>query len=209
MAALTAQVTLVSPVGYCARLENQPLGALLKLGLGSGLVPTAAEALLNIDQDSIRDQALSLALRGYVELRATATTETNDTVVTLNLSDLGVDFPAATMRRIDLEAYITADADAGLLRRHAMVAGGTTPLVALTDITFGTDAATATKEGGNLVSVARGDFLGSSLIVPDVKIEQNTNKIRLSITGVTNLDMFWTIAVKVYPKIAQTFPVTD
>jgi hypothetical protein len=212
MAALTAALVNSGPVkAYCQRLEQFSRAALLKLGLdGQGFAPTTAEAAAGITAGGIAAQALQMAVDGYTTFQLLGQTETNDTVTTFNLSDQLVDFLTAnTIRRVDLEAYITADADAGLLLRKAMVAGGATPLVGLTDITFGTDAATATKEGGNLVSVARGDFLGSSLIVPDVKVEQSGNKVRLSITGITNIDMFWQVRVLVYPLIAQTLPVTD
>lgn len=210
MAALTPQVNSSTPGGYCQRLENFDAQTLFRIGQGAGSFDlTDAEIALGVSQGSVSQQALQMALRGYTEFEVRAQTETNDTVTTFNLSDKGVTFAAGTLRRIDIEAYITADADAGLLRRTAVIAGGTTPLVAQTKLKGIEDAATATSEGGIRYSVAAGDFLASSLIVPDVGVEQNTNKIRLTLTGITNIDMFWTIIVRVYPAITQTFPVTD
>lgn len=210
MAALTPQVNASSPAAYCQRLENFDLATLLRIGQGSGVLDIdSTESALGVSNGSVQQQALCMALRGCTEFEVAAQTETNDTVTSFNLSDKGVTFPAGTLRRIEVDAYITADADAGVLRRVAIVAGGTTPLVAQTKLKGIEDAATATSEGGIRYSVAAGDFLGSSLILPDVGIEQNTNKIRLTFTGTTNLDMFWTIKVKVFPLITQTFPVTD
>lgn len=214
MAALTPAVVVQGFPAYCQRLENLAPRDLLRVGLaGNGdnsqLEPNTAEAALGLTRGVIADQALMLATRGFVEFEARGQTETNDTVVTLNLTDLLVNFPAGSLRRLDVDAYITADADAGDLRLTAIVAGGTTPLVAVTKLKGIEDAATATSEGGIRYSVAAGDFLASSLIVPTVLFEQNTNKIRLSFTGVTNLDMFWTFKIKIYPLIVQTFPVTD
>ena len=211
MAALTPQVNNSNPAAYCERLEQFDRKALLAMGLdGSGLQPTTAETTLGLTAGAIAQQALALALDGYVEFTVNAQTETNDTVTSFNLSDKGVDFlTAATYRRVDIECFMTSDADAGLLRRVCVVAGGTTPVVVMTKLKGIEDAATATSEGGIRNSVVAGDFLAASLIVPDVLLEQNTNKIRLSFTGITNIDLFWQIKVRVYPKVAQTFPVTD
>lgn len=210
MAALTPALSVVTPRGYCARLEQFSRRALLKIADSGGLQPNAAETLLGITAGDIANQALQLALDGYVEFDIAGQTETNDTVTTVNLSDLGVDFlTAGTWRRLEVQAYITADADAGVLQLTAMVAGGSTPLVAVTKLKGIEDAATATSEGGIRTSVAAGDFLASSLIVPVVSFEQNSNKVRLTITGITNIDMFWRCKVRVFPLVAQTFPVTD
>lgn len=209
MAALTPQITSGATLGYSPRIEQFDTQTLLRMGLGSGFEPTDAEKLLGITSDSIRADCLQLALFGYVERKLSATTETNDTVTSYNLTDQGVTFAAGTLRRLDVESYITADADAGLLRLTAVVAGGTTPLVAQTKLKGIEDAATATSEGGIRYSVAAGDFLASGLIVPVVGFEQNTNKVRLTFTGITNIDMFWFHSVRIYPAITQTFPVTD
>lgn len=215
MAVITPQVTQFYPAAYCARLENLDPRELLKRGLSSdGLDPTAAELVLGLTKYSVADQALQLATKGYVEFELKCQTETNDTVTTFNLTDLGVDFvlpaSAAAFRRVDLEAYVTSDAEAGLLRRTAMVVCATTPIVSQTTISGDTNAGGAANEGGKFTSVAgAGDFIASSLIVPTVGLEQSGNKIRLTFTGITNIDLFWTIKVRVYPKVSQTFPVTD
>src|SRR5262245_14413492 len=147
MAALTPQVNSSSPGGYCQRLENFDKATLFRAGQSAGFLDlTDAEVALGVSQGSVSKQALDMALNGFTEFVVQAQTETNDTVTTFNLSNKGVTFPAGTLRRIDVEAYITADADAGLLRRTAIVAGGTTPLVAQTKLKGIEDQATATSE---------------------------------------------------------------
>jgi hypothetical protein len=222
MAALTPQVTQFYPAAYCARLENLDPRELLKRGLSSdGLDPTAAELVLGLTKYSIADQALSLATKGYVEFELKCQTETNDTVTTFNLTDLGVDFvlpaAAAAFRRVQLDAFVTSDADVALLKRDAVVVCATTPIVNITTLTFQvTDAGGANQQIGQVGSggsvISSGDFwagAGANAILPVILLEQSGNKIRVSFTGVSNIDMFWTIRVRVYPKISQTFPVTD
>lgn len=222
MAALTPQVTQFYPPAYCARLENLSPKELLSRGLSSdGLEPTAAELLLGLTKGAIADQCLSLATKGYVEFELKCQTETNDTVTTFNLSDLGVDFvlpaTAAAFRRLQVDAFVTSDADVALLKRDAVVVCATTPIVNITTLTFQvTDAGGANQQIGQVGSggsvISTGDFwagAGANAILPVVLIEQNTNKVRLSFTGVTNIDIFWTIRIRVYPKVSQTFPVTD
>lgn len=219
MAALTPAIAVGAPAGYCARLEQLDRAALLKMGLdGAGLAPNTAETALGITAGSIAAQALQLALDGYVEFDMLGQTETNDTVTTFNLTDRGVDFlTVGTYRRVEVYAFITSDAEAALIRRDAMVTGAATPVVVTNPITFQVvDAGGANQQIGHVAYggqlVAAGDFwvgAGANAIIPDVKVEQSGNKIRLSITGVTNVDMFWRVKVRVYPLVAQTFPVTD
>lgn len=222
MAVLTPQVTQFYPAAYCARIENLSRKELLSRGLsGDGLEPTDAELVLGLKKLSIAEQMLQLATLGYVEFELKCQTETNDTVTTFNLSDLGVDFnlpsTAAAFRRVYLEAFLTSDADVALLKRDAVVVCATTPIVNITTLTFQvTDAGGANQQIGQVGSggsvISTGDFwagAGANAIVPVVLLEQSGNKIRLSFTGVTNIDIFWTIKIRVYPKVSQTFPVTD
>lgn len=215
MAALTPQVNASSPAAYCATLENFDLQTLFRIGQASGaLEVSAADAALGVSNGSCQQQAMSMALRGYTEFEVTGQTETNDTVTTFNLSDKGVTFASGTIRKIELEALVTSDAEAAILRRSALVIGGTTPSVVLTTLSSVVDPAGTPAQvgnvggGGSIVSVA-GDFGSSNAIVPVVLVEQNSNKIRLSFTGITNIDLLWNIKVRVYPAQTQAFPVTD
>src|SRR5690606_2449420 len=97
-----AAIVVSSPTpAYCQRIESLSHGALLKIGLdGQGFEPDTDEVALGLTAGEIARQCLELALKGYVTLRVEGTTDTNTADSdALNLSDVGVTFPAATVRR--------------------------------------------------------------------------------------------------------------
>src|SRR5688572_15117987 len=113
---MAAAVFTQSAPAYCERLENFDRASLLRIGLGSGFAPTTAEAALGVTSDSIRDQALQLATKGYVEFEFMMSADTN-TAGVINLTDtLGIDFlSTGYSRRVDVEALVSADVDKGIV----------------------------------------------------------------------------------------------
>lgn len=195
-----------TPVAYCGRLENYSRAELLKMGLdGSGLSPTSAETTLGITAGSIAEQALQLALDGYVTFYATMAADTN-TAGVINLTDtLGVDFlTASCSRRVDVEAYVKADVDAGAVNESYLVACAATPIVYRYLQGFTADAAAAANARA---TVGAGDvttaILGSAAV-----LSQSSNDVILTLTGITNIDTTWVVKIKVYPKVSHALVAT-
>jgi hypothetical protein len=198
-----AVVSTLTPAGYCVRLEQFDRAALLRIGLdGQGLSPTTAETALGITAGSIARQALQLALDGYVEFQFTMAADTN-TAGVVNLTDLGVDFPADTSRRLDAEVFVSADVDKGLVKEEVLVAGASTPVVYRLLQGFTADAAAA----ANARAAGAGDWsvalLGSAAV-----FSQSSDEIILTLTGITNIDTRWVCKVRVYPKVAHSLIAT-
>lgn len=212
MAVITPAATNVGEVqAYCARLENMSRSKLLKMGLdGTGLEPTTAEAALGITAGGIAAQALQMGIDGYTTFKYEMRTETNDALVINLTDDLGVNFLTAdTFRRVDLEVYASADADYGFVPQTFIVQGASTPVVATTLQTAVADIGLTTIESGLLKSVAAGDLLNSGAVRNLAVPSQSSNDIIVTYTGVSNLDLFATLLIKVYPLVYQESPVTD
>jgi hypothetical protein len=114
-----AVLSACTPAGYCNRLEQFGRAELLRIGTdGSGLAPTTAETTLGITAGSIAQQALALALDGYVQFEFTMASDTN-TAGVFNLTTKGVDF---------LQGF-TADAAAAANARATIGAGDLTTAI--------------------------------------------------------------------------------
>ena len=198
-----AVLSTSTPAAYCVRLENYSRAALLKMGLdGSGLEPTSAEETLGITAGSIAAQALQLAVDGFVTFEFDMAADTN-TAGVFNLTDLGVDFPADTSRRLGFECLVSADVDKAFLFQESLVAGAATPIVYNPAITVD-PAGTATSIRG----IGAGDLISTSVVVPTAVFSQSSNEIILTLTGVTNIDTRWKCKVKVYPKVSHSLIAT-
>lgn len=199
-----AVLSAITPAAYCNRLEQFPRKNLLGISQSGGLTPTAAETALGITAGSIADQALALYLDGYVEFTLTMAADTN-TAGVVNLTDtLGVDFlTTSCSRRIDVEVFVKADVDAGLVKEELLVACAATPIVyrLLQGFTAdGAAAANARAAGAGDWSVA---LLGASTV-----LSQSSNDIILTLLGITDINTTWFVKIKVYPKVAHALVPT-
>jgi hypothetical protein len=179
---------------------------------GTGLQPTTAEAALGITAGDIANQALMLALDGYVTFELKVQTETNDALVFNLTDDIGVDsYKVSTFRRVDWEVYANADADVGMVVGSMIIQGAaTTPIVAATLQTAVADVnGIVTIETGRLKSVAVGDLLASAVVVPFIVPSVASNDPILTFTGISNIDINATVKVYVYPLVSQALFVTD
>lgn len=212
MAVITPAIANTGVVkAYCARLEQFSRAKLLKMGLdGTGLAPTTAESALGITAGGIAEQALQMALDGFVTFDYQVVAETAD-ALTVNLTDtLGIDFlTVSTYRRVAFDTFANCDADVGLVHREAIVQGAATPIVIQTAVTSVADIGLATIEGGLLKSVAAGDLLASGAVVPFCSLAQASNDIVLTYTGITDKDTNATVRLYVYPLEAQALFVSD
>jgi hypothetical protein len=82
------------------------------------------------------------------DFKLTANTTGAADTFAINLSDLGVTFPAGTMRSIDMELYVTGGTvatESGYIRARGLVIGGTTPVAS---VVLGGDTNMAAAEAG-------------------------------------------------------------
>ncbi len=192
-----------TPVGYCNRLEQFSRRALLSIAQSGGLQPTAAETALGITAGSIADQALQLALDGYVEFTFTMAADTN-TAGVFNLTTRGVDFlTTSCSRRVDVEAFVAADVDKGLVKEELLVACAATPIVYRLLQGFTADAAAA----ANARAAGAGDWSVALLGASNV-VSVSTADVILTLLGITNIDTTWYVRVRVYPKVAHALVPT-
>jgi hypothetical protein len=201
---MAAAIFTSDPGAYCERIENFGRDALLRIGLGSGFAPTTAEAALGVTADSIRDQALQLATRGYVELVGTMSADTN-TAGVVNLTDeLGIDFLSVGFsRRVEVDVLVSADVDKGLITEEYLVACAATPIVYRLLQGFTADAAAA----ANARAAGAGDW-SVALLGAAAVLSQSSNDVILTLTGITNIDTRWVYTIRVYPKVAHPLIAT-
>jgi hypothetical protein len=199
-----AVLSACTPAGYCNRLEQFGRAELLRIGTdGSGLAPTTAEAALGITAGSIAQQALQLALDGFVTFEFTMAADTN-TAGVFNLTTKGVDFlTTSCTRRVGFECLVKADVDAAFLFQESIVACAATPIVYNPAITVD-PAGTATS----IRSIGAGDLTSTAVTVPTAVLSVSTADVILTLTGVTNIDTTWVVKVKVYPKVAHALVPT-
>jgi len=200
-----AVLSTITPAAYCNRLEQFSRGALLRIGLdGQGLQPTAAETTLGITAGSIAQQALALALDGYVEFNFTMAADTNTAGVVNLTTTLGVDFlTASTSRRIDVECFVAADVDKGFVQEKLLVAGAATPIVYRFLQGFTADAAAA----ANARAAGAGDW-SVALLGASTVLSVSTADVILTLLGITNIDTTWVVKLRVYPKTAHALVPT-
>lgn len=181
---------------YCSRLDNiRNLDTLVRLAQGSGFAPNSADEALGLDQDMIKAQCLQLATKGYVEIQWKMSADTNTAGVINLTDDLGVDFLTPSMsRRIDVECFVSADADKGLIKEEYLVAMAATPIVYRMLQGFTADAAAA----ANARAVGAGDW-SVALLGAAAVLSQSSNDVILTLTGITNIDTRWIVKIKVYP----------
>jgi hypothetical protein len=198
----TSNLTL-SRAGYCEALEQLALPDLLKLALdGSGRAPTAAEVLLGITAGDIANQALELALRGYVTFKRTFTCSTNDTV-TLELIARGVTAAAGSVRRIDVTGDSVDDAGVASFHRRYIVEGGTTPTLNV----FGgsTGGAVQTTNGLATLDVDLERTLQASGEAQTLAMAAGASTLTITYTGQSGDVTNGQFEVRVYPKSTITF----
>jgi hypothetical protein len=181
---------------YCSRLDNiRNLDTLVRLAQGSGFAPNAADTALGLDQDMIKAQCLQLATKGYVEIQWKMSADTNTAGVINLTDDLGIDFLTPSMsRRIDVECFVSADVDKGLIKEECLVAMAATPIVYRMLQGFTADSAAAT----NARAVGAGDW-SVALLGAAAVLSQSSNDVILTLTGITNIDTRWIVKIKVYP----------
>lgn len=199
-----AVLSAITPAAYCNRLEQFNRKALLGIAQSGGLTPTAAETALGITAGAIADQALQLYLDGYVEFTFTMAADTN-TAGVVNLTDtLGVDFlTTSCSRRVDVEAFVAADVDKGLVKEELLIACAATPIVYRLLQGFTADAAAA----ANARAAGAGDW-SVALLGAAAVVSQSSNDIILTLTGITNIDTTWHVRVRVYPKVTHALVPT-
>lgn len=200
-----AVLSSITPPAYCGRLEQFGKRELLAMGVdGTGLQPTTAEAALGITAGSIAEQALCLALNGYVEFTLTMAADTN-TAGVVNLTDtLGIDFLSPDhSRRLDAEVFVSADVDKGLVKEEVLVACAATPIVYRLLQGFTADAAAA----ANARAAGAGDW-SVALLGAAAVFSQSSNDIILTLTGISNIDTRWVVKIRVYPKVAHPLIAT-
>lgn len=181
---------------YCSQLDSKRnLDTLMRLAQGSGLAPTSAEEALGLDQDMIKAQCQQLASKGYVEIQWKMSADTNTAGVINLTDDLGIDFLTTGMsRRIDVECFVSADADKALVKEEYLVAMAATPVVYRLLQGFTADGATA----ANARAAGAGD-LSVSVLGSAAVLSQSSNDVILTLTGVSNIDTRWIVKIKVYP----------
>lgn len=194
----TSNLTLNRP-GYCERLEFLGKAELLRMGLdGSGMTPTTAEAALGITAGDIANQALELALNGYVSFTRSGRCTTNDTV-TLELVARGVTADAGFVRRVDVRS-ISVD-DAGLLatEQRFVVTGASTPVV---DIFLGDNA---TESGGSSAQVDPSRTVAAGTESQTMGFAAGAGTLTATYTGQSGDVTNFSFEVRVFPKQALTF----
>ncbi len=196
---MAAALFTSSPAPYLERLENSDVQTLLRMGLGSGLDVTDAERTAGITPDVARNQALQLATKWYVELEWAMSADTN-TAGVINLTDnVLVDFlTVGKVRLIEWDCFITADVDAALIERSALVQCAATPVVYSQIERLTADLAASTS----IRAIGAGDTISTAAVVPTAALTQSSNDVILTCTGITNIDTRWVILVRVYPKKA-------
>lgn len=197
-----------TPAGYCNRVEQIPRAELLRMGLdGSGLAPNSAETTLGITAGSIAQQALALALDGYIEFNFTMAADTN-TAGVFNLTTKGVDFLTTSCSRlVEFEVFVKADVDHALIKGTSIVACAATPIVRSLINTVDVGDALVTQNV-DIRAIGAGDLLSTLTVVPTAVLSVSTADVILTLTGVTDIDTTWVVRVKVYPKTAHALVPT-
>lgn len=193
----TSNLTL-SRVAYCERLEDFKLAKLLSIGLNGGLQPTTAEAALGLTAGDIADQALELALRGYVTFTRTGTCSTND-AVTLELVARGVTANAGFVRRVDIRAISVDDAGVAAFEQRFTVTGASTPIV---DIFLGDNA---TESGGSSAQVDPARTVAAGTEAQTFGFAAGAGSLTFTYTGQSGDVTNFRFEVRVFPKVALTF----
>lgn len=195
---MAAAVFTRTPAPYLNRLENFETRALLGIGLGNSFDVTDAERALGITPGSACKQALDLATKGYAEFEFAMSADTN-TAGVINLTDtLLVDFlSAGYCRLVEWDAFVTADVDAALIERSALVQMAATPIPYSQIERLTADLAASTS----IRAFGAGDLISTAAVVPTAAMTQSSNDIILTLTGVTNIDTRWVVKVRVYPKM--------
>ena len=196
-----------TPAGYCNRLEQFNRRVLLSIAQSGGLQPTAAETALGITAGSIADQALALALDGYVEFCFTMAADTN-TAGVFNLTTKGVDFlTTSCSRKLEAEVFVKADVDAALIVGQTLVACAATPIVYNQRNTIDVGDALVTQNV-DVRAISAGDLISTLTTVPTAVFSVSTADVILTLTGVTDIDTTWVVKVRVYPKTAHALVPT-
>lgn len=194
----TSNLTL-SRVAYCERLEQLSLANLLRIGMdGSGLQPTAAETTLGLTAGEIANQALEMALKGYVSFIRTGTCSTND-AVTLELMARGVTAAAGSVRRIECAAISVDDAGVAAFEQRFTVTGAATPIV---DIFLGDNS---TESGGLSAAVDPSRSVAAATEAQTFGFAAGAGTLTFTYTGQSGDVTNFRFEVKVYPKVALTF----
>lgn len=140
--------------------------------------------------DATARKDLETMVLGLPHFVVTGTTDTNTADSdAINLSDMGVTFPAATMRHIRVRAYVSQGSETGFIEHVAAISGadGTTPevdgQVALVNLT---DAVDATND-------------------PAIDVEVAANEVIIEAVGDTTVNTRWYIEVYVGEIIPLAF----
>jgi len=199
----TSNLTL-SRVAYCERLEDFKLAKLLSIGLSGGLAPTTAETALGLTAGDIADQALELALKGYVSFTRTGTCSTND-AVTLELVARGVTASAGFVRRIEIRAMSVDDAGLTSYERRFEVEGGATPTLQHYGGSEPVERTIETATGGASTSIDYTRTIAAGTEAQTFGFAAGASSLTFTYTGQTGDVTNFRFEVRVFPKVALTF----
>jgi hypothetical protein len=121
-----------------------------------------------------------------------ARTDSAETLAVAELIAKGVTFPAASMRVLEIEAYVAGNAadETGWLRHTALVSGGTTPIVRVVTV----PASTPVQVGGNtLTGVAGAGFAAT----PAVTVVAGASTLTVNVVSAEAEILNWRVTIKV------------
>lgn len=126
---------------------------------------------------------------GEPDVIATGDTSTTDSSsVIANLSSLGFEFPADTIRLITMHAYIRGNTEHGVIHAQAAVLGGTNPVVSESnEIVTHSSGSTALDSAGIAVAI-------NSTPTPD--------EVEVQITGLSGNPLQWVVHIFVGQAVA-------
>lgn len=203
---MAAAVFTKDPGLYLERLENFDPRALLGIGMGSGIDITEAERTLGHTPDSVRRQALCMALRGYAEFDFAMSADTNTAGVINLTDDMLVDFLSVGFsRRVDTEMFVSADVDKAFLWQTSLVACAATPIVYNPVITVEAGGSSA---AASIRGIGAGDLISTATVVPTQVLSVSTADVILTLTGVSAIDTRWVGKIRIYPKVQHPLIAT-
>ncbi len=187
-----------TPAPYLNRLENFDARTLLNIGLGASFDVTDAERVLGHTPDSACKQALQMATKGYHEVEYAMSADTNTAGVINLTTGLLVDFlTVGRCRLVEWDAFITADVDAALIERSALVQQAATPVAYSQIERLTADLAASTS----IRAFGAGDLISTAAVVPTAALTVSTADVIITLTGVTNIDTRWVVKVRIYPSM--------
>lgn len=114
------------------------------------------------------------------DIEVSAKTTASETATVVDLTAIGVTFPAGFQRVIEIDAFASGDAanETQFLRHVAHVSGGTTPILRLTQLTPGSTAGTPAQIPTNFLSSVSAGFVGNAVL-----LALSTNNVQVQVTS--------------------------